>query len=152
MKTLVAIACLFAAACASETQSRPPREAREEPHVIAPTPTPFPDTAFTCASCAPPSTRFETRVIGETTPQGTRYRGAPVDLDFKGADLQDVFRLLADVGKVNIVVAGEISGTITMKMRRVPWDQALDVVARAKGLALERDGNVILVRPEGAKK
>jgi len=112
---------------------------------------PLPDTAFTCASCAPPSSRFETRVIGESAaPQGARYRGAPVDVDFKSVDLQDVFRLLADVGKVNIVVAGEVSGTITMKLRRVPWDQALDVVAKAKGLALERDGNVILVIPLGA--
>jgi type IV pilus assembly protein PilQ len=47
---------------------------------------------------------------------------------------------------VNIVVAGDVSGTITLKLARVPWDQALDVVAKAKGLALERDGNVIIVR------
>ena len=63
----------------------------------------------------------------------------------KGADLQDVFRLISDVGKVNIVVAGEVTGTITLKLKNVPWDQALDVVARAKNLSLERDGNVIIV-------
>jgi len=148
-KTAVAIACLCAAACASETQTRPPREAHD---VAPPTAAPLPDTAFTCESCVAPSTRFETRVIADSAPRGARYHGATVDLDLKGADLQDVFRLLADVGKVNIVVAGEVSGTITMRLRHVPWDQALDVVAKAKGLALEHDGNVILVRPEGVKK
>ena len=112
----------------------------------------MPETAFRCDTCAPPPTRFETRRIGETGPRRSRFHGATVDVDLKGADLADVFRLLADVGKVNIVVAGEVTGTITMKLRRVPWDQALDVVARAKGLALEHEGNVILVRPEGAKK
>lgn len=92
--------------------------------------------------------RFATRRIGpEGGGDGTRWHGARIDLDVKGADLQDVFRLIADVGKVSIVVAGEVSGTITLKLKGVPWDQALDVVARAKGLTLERDGNVIVVHP-----
>ncbi len=73
----------------------------------------------------------------------------PVDLDLKGADLADVFRLLADVGHVNIVVDGTVTGSITLRLKHVPWDQALDLVARTKGLALERDGNVIVVRASG---
>ncbi|MCA9588434.1 MAG: secretin and TonB N-terminal domain-containing protein [Myxococcales bacterium] len=68
-----------------------------------------------------------------------------MDLDLKDADLADVFRLLADVGRVNIVVGGEVSGKVTMRLRHVPWDQALDVIVRAKELSIERDGNVLLI-------
>ena len=74
-----------------------------------------------------------------------------MNLDLKNADLQEAFRLIADVGKVNIVVAGEVTGTITVKLTDVPWDQALEVIARAKGLVIEKDGTVYLVRPSGAK-
>jgi len=117
---------------------------------------PLPETAFEGPSApgAPGAAaaggvdRFETRRIGgggAGDGAGARYRGAPVDLDLKGAELADVFRLLADVGRVNIVVGSEVTGTVTMRLRQVPWDQALDVIVRAKGLALERDGNVIIV-------
>ncbi len=159
----VAFACLCVSACAGETQARPPHAASSsdvDAHADR-APLPLPDTAFRgdgreeeAEPTATPISRFHTRRIGAddgTEGRRSRFRGAPVDLDLKGADLQDVFRLLADVGKVNLVVAGEVSGTITMKLRRVPWDQALDVVAKAKNLSLERDGNVILVRPHGAK-
>ncbi|HSO38160.1 MAG TPA: secretin and TonB N-terminal domain-containing protein, partial [Labilithrix sp.] len=96
---------------------------------------------------APPLSRFETRRIGAASDdeRRPRYHGATVDLDLKNADLADVFRLLADVGHVNIVVSGEVTGTITLRLRHVPWDQALDVIARTKGLGLERDGNVLTV-------
>jgi type II secretory pathway component HofQ len=91
--------------------------------------------------------RFAPRRIGPRGEEAAhRYHGARIDLHVKNGDLQEVFRLIADVGKVNIVVAGDVSGTITLDLARVPWDQALDVVAKAKGLALERDGNVIIVR------
>lgn len=65
----------------------------------------------------------------------------------KSADLHDVLRLVADVGRVNLVVADDVRGTITLRLRGVPWDQALDVVARAKGLAVERDGAILFVGP-----
>lgn len=52
----------------------------------------------------------------------------------------------ADVGRVNLVVASDVTGTITLRLRRVAWDQALDVVVRAKGLEAERERDVILVR------
>ena len=63
----------------------------------------------------------------------------------KGADLHEVCRLIADVGRVNIVVSDEVRGTVTVKMKGVPWDQALDTILRAKGYRAERDGSVILV-------
>lgn len=150
-----AFACLFACACAHETQERP---IRNQASAVAREPIreagPLPASAFRSdddlraprdAEPAPRS-RFETRRIGGDEGERTvRYRGAPVDLDVKDADLSDVFRLLAEVGHVNIVVSGEVTGTITLRLRHVPWDQALDVIARTKSLGVERDGNVMTV-------
>ena len=91
--------------------------------------------------------RMEPRTIGggASAPQAPRYHGAPIDLDVKGAELVEVCRLIADVGKVNIVVSDQVQGTVTIKMKRVPWDQALDTILRAKGFRAERDGSVIMV-------
>jgi type IV pilus assembly protein PilQ len=93
--------------------------------------------------------RFETKHIVDTEPP-RRFTGAPIDIDVKNADVQEVCRFLADVGHVNIVVASEVSGSVTLRLHHVPWDQALDVVVRVRGLELERDGDIFLVTP--AKK
>lgn len=114
---------------------------------------PLPSSAFVgpegeASSRAPAEDRFAPHTIGprsEDVARGPRWSGAKVDLDVKGADVHDVLRLIADVGRVNLVVADDVRGTITLRLRGVPWDQALDVVARAKGLAVERDGAVLLV-------
>lgn len=153
MRVSVAFACLLSLGCARETPERPaPKSASKSSSEIHPSSLPMPETAFSGnESDAGSGTyasedRFSTRHIG---PSGDatahRYGGARIDLDVKGADLHDVFRLIADVGRVNIVVAGDVSGTITLKLKSVPWDQALDVVAKARNLSLERDGNVIIV-------
>jgi Secretin and TonB N terminus short domain len=145
---------LLTISCAHETQERPIQSPASALATRAPAP--LPSTAFRSdaelrgppardAEPASPS-RFETRRIGGDDGDRThRYRGAPVDLDVKNADLSDVFRLLADVGHVNIVVSGEVTGTITLRLKHVPWDQALDVIARTKSLGVERDGNVMTV-------
>lgn len=154
------LACLTTLSCAGETHERPPSPrapaaARSEPEL------PLPDTAFRsgdedarrpgAAAAAPQAPgRFETRRIGDDdAPRGPRFTGRAVNLDLKNADLQEALRLIADVGNVNIVVSGEVTGTITLRLRGVPWDQALDVIARAKGLATEREGSVILVHARG---
>jgi len=76
-----------------------------------------------------------------------RYVGRRIDLDFKGADIHNILRLLADVGQVNVIVADDVRGDVTIKMRDVPWDQALDVVLRSKGLGSVREGNLLRVAP-----
>jgi type IV pilus assembly protein PilQ len=76
-----------------------------------------------------------------------RYNGRRIDLDLKDADIHNVLRLLADVGRVNIVTADDVSGNVTIKMKNVPWDQALDVALQAKGLGMVRQGNLIRVAP-----
>jgi len=74
-----------------------------------------------------------------------RYHGARINLDMKDTPIHEMLRLLADVGRVNIVAAEDVGGTVTIVMRNVPWDQALDVVLQAKGLGMVRQGNLIRV-------
>ncbi|MCS6915316.1 MAG: type IV pilus secretin PilQ [Myxococcota bacterium] len=77
-----------------------------------------------------------------------RYEGRRIDLDFKDADIHNILRLLSDVGQVNIITTDDVKGTVTIRMRDVPWDQALDVVLKAKGLGSVREGNLIRVAPQ----
>lgn len=76
-----------------------------------------------------------------------RYQGRRIDLDLKDADIHNVLRLLADVGHVNIITADNVSGSVTIRMRNVPWDQALDVILQAKSLGVIRQGNLMRVAP-----
>ncbi len=78
---------------------------------------------------------------------GQRYSGRRIDLDFKDADIHNILRLLSEVGGVNVVTADNVGGTVTIRMRDVPWDQALDVILQAKGLGMVRQGNLIRVAP-----
>jgi type IV pilus assembly protein PilQ len=86
-------------------------------------------------------------VSGSALATTNGYTGRRIDLDLKDADVHNVLRLLADVGQVNIVTADNVAGSVTIKMRNVPWDQALDVVLQSKGLGMVRGGNIIRVAP-----
>lgn len=79
--------------------------------------------------------------------QAGRYGGRRIDLDLKDADVHNVLRLLADVGRVNIVTADNVQGSVTIRMRNIPWDQALDVILQSKNLGMVRRGNIIRVAP-----
>lgn len=87
---------------------------------------------------------FTPTVLGQ---QRGRYTGRRIDLDLKDADVHNVLRLLADVGRVNIVTADNVSGSVTIRMRNVPWDEALDVVLQSKKLGMVRQANMIRVAP-----
>ncbi|MFW2387666.1 MAG: type IV pilus secretin PilQ [Polyangiales bacterium] len=76
-----------------------------------------------------------------------RYSGRRIDLDFKDADIHNILRLLSEVGGVNVVTADNVGGSVTIRMRDVPWDQALDVVLQAKALGMVRQGNLLRVAP-----
>lgn len=77
--------------------------------------------------------------------RGTKWRGHRIDLDLKDASLPDVFRFLADVGRVNVVVADDVTGRVTLRLERVPWDQVLCTIAATKQLDVTVDGGVLLV-------
>ncbi|NVJ01190.1 type IV pilus secretin PilQ [Myxococcus sp. AM009] len=83
----------------------------------------------------------------EGAPQQARYRGKRVSFEFKDIDIQNLLRVIAEISKKNIVVADDVSGRVTIRLRNVPWDQALDLVLRTKALGKEEFGNIIRIAP-----
>ena len=73
-----------------------------------------------------------------------RYTGKPISIDVQSAELSHVLRLLSDVGQFNLVMDEGVSGTITLKLDEVPWDQVMDNVLRQKALGMKKVGNRIL--------
>ena len=71
-----------------------------------------------------------------------RWNGSRISLDLKDADLKDVFRLMARISGLNVVVAPEVQGRLTMTLRDVPWDQALDIICKNFDLAYEVEGTL----------
>jgi hypothetical protein len=85
-------------------------------------------------------------VVSARTPSGPpRGVGRPIDLDVKNADIAEVCRFLADTGGVNVVIGDGVGGTVTVRLKHVPWDTALEAILHAKGYRAERDGNIITV-------
>ena len=80
------------------------------------------------------------------------YTGSRIFLDVQDADIKAVFRLLAEQGKVSIVSGDDVKGTVTLHMKDVPWDQALDTILDLKGLDKKREGNIITVITLDRKK
>ncbi len=80
----------------------------------------------------------------------TKYKGQKISLDLQNADVQSVFRLLSEVGGVNIVLGEEIKGKVTLKLKDVPWDQVLDIVMARFGLGKVTLDDVIYIAPIGA--
>lgn len=70
-----------------------------------------------------------------------------ITLDVVRADVHDVLRMLADVGRLNLVVSEGVQGKVTLKLRDVPWRQALETVLQSQGLGQELRGNVLRVAP-----
>jgi type II secretory pathway component HofQ len=85
-------------------------------------------------------------------PPNARYRGKAIDLDVKAADIHEVYRLLGDVGRVNIVIPDTIKARVTMRLKRVPWDQVACTVAAAHRLDISVNGNVLLVTARDPKR
>jgi type IV pilus assembly protein PilQ len=81
--------------------------------------------------------------------QGTRggYRGDKLSLNFQNVDIRALLQVIADFTNLNIVVRDSVAGSITLRLKDVPWDQALDIVLQSKNLDMRKNGNVILVAP-----
>ena len=76
------------------------------------------------------------------------YKGARVTFNFQDIPVRSVLQLIAEESNFNIVVADSVQGNVTLRLLNVPWDQALDLVLRAKGLDKRSQGNVIVVGPQ----
>ncbi|MBN8923024.1 MAG: fimbrial protein [Rhodanobacter sp. 68-29] len=98
---------------------------------------------------APKKGQNTAAAAGRLTPgQQQAYTGTRATFNFQDIPVRSVLQLIADTSKLNIVAADSVSGSITLRLVNVPWDQALDVILRAKGLDKRRDGNVIWVAPQ----
>ncbi|WP_457670573.1 type IV pilus secretin PilQ [Thiolapillus sp.] len=75
------------------------------------------------------------------------YVGEKLSLNFQDIEVRSVLQLLADFTGLNMVVSDSVSGRITLRLKNVPWDQALDIILKTKGLSKRQNGNVILVAP-----
>jgi len=84
-------------------------------------------------------------VRDETRGQTKVYTGQKLSLDFKDADIKNVFRLLAEVSGLNIVVTDEVNKKVTVRLVEVPWDQALDLLIDTNGLGKEQSGNIVRI-------
>ncbi len=100
---------------------------------------------------APKTAGFTTeapRYAEEGAPQQTRrYSGKRVSFEFKDIDIHNLLRIIAEISKKNIVVADDVAGRVTIRLRNVPWDQALELILRSKGLGKEELGSIIRVAP-----
>src|SRR5690606_34192048 len=91
--------------------------------------------------------------MGQTAAQVARgdapaYRGSPVTFNFQDVPVRTVLQLIAELSDLNIVASDSVTGNVTLRLVNVPWDQALDIVLRAKSLDKRRSGNVVWVAPQ----
>lgn len=75
------------------------------------------------------------------------YRGEPLSLNFQDIEVRAALQVLADHAGINLVASDTVQGSLTLRLEDVPWDQALDLVLRSKGLARREEGNVLVVAP-----
>jgi len=80
--------------------------------------------------------------------EARRYNGRPVTFNFQDVPVRTVLQLIAEESNLNIVASDTVQGNVTLRLVNVPWDQALDIVLRAKGLDKRRDGAVVWVAPQ----
>ncbi|MBP1723955.1 MAG: pilQ [Deltaproteobacteria bacterium] len=87
----------------------------------------------------------EPKIVEGDKTQLTSYKGSKISLDFKDADIHNIFRLIAEVSNLNIITTDEVKGKVTIRLVNVPWDQALDVILTTKNLIKIEEGNVLRI-------
>ncbi len=75
------------------------------------------------------------------------FQGRRISLDFKDADIHNILRLISEVAKINIITSDDVKGKITITLRNVPWDQALDIILKTKKLGKVQHDNIIRIAP-----
>lgn len=78
-----------------------------------------------------------------------QFTGERISLSFQSVEIRSLLQIIADVAGTNMVISDSVNGDIAMRLQNVPWDQALDIILRSKGLGMRRQGNVMMVAPVG---
>ena len=76
------------------------------------------------------------------------YTGERLSLNFQDIEVRAVLQLIADFTGLNMVASDTVTGNVTLRLKNVPWDQALDIILKSKGLGMRKDDNVIMVAPQ----
>ena len=80
--------------------------------------------------------------------QGPGYTGEKLSLNFQNIEVRALLQVIADFTNFNVVTSDTVTGNVTLRLKDVPWDQALDIILQAKGLGLRKSGNVIWIAPK----
>jgi type IV pilus assembly protein PilQ len=80
--------------------------------------------------------------------QGPGYSGEKLSLNFQNIEVRSLLQVIADFTNFNVVTSDSVSGAVTLRLKDVPWDQALDIILQAKGLGMRKNGNVLWIAPK----
>jgi type IV pilus secretin PilQ/predicted competence protein len=132
------------AAAAAPVTPAPAAMPAPRPDALSPLALPaLPEPQAPAAPAEEPATPDQSN-IGTACGQ-TGNLGTPISLDFKDGDLQDIFRLFADISGLNVVVNPGVTGKVTLKLNEVPWGRALELILKTNGLGCVLEGNVIRI-------
>jgi len=90
----------------------------------------------------------EVKVDPKKLTQGIGYNGQKLSLNFQSIEVRSLLQVIADFTNFNIVTSDSVSGSVTLRLQDVPWDQALDIILQAKSLGMRKSGNVIWIAPK----
>ena len=85
---------------------------------------------------------------GKTSAASRGYRGDKLSMNFQNIEVRALLQVIADFTGLNVVASDSVSGNLTLRLKDVPWDQALDIVMQARGLDMRRSGNVLWIAPK----
>lgn len=80
--------------------------------------------------------------------QGSGYNGEKLSLNFQNIEIRSLLQVIADFTNFNVVTSDTVTGNVTLRLKDVPWDQALDIILQARGLGMRKSGNVLLIAPK----
>ena len=80
--------------------------------------------------------------------RGPGYTGEKLSLNFQNIEIRSLLSVIAEFTSFNIVTSDSVSGAVTLRLKDVPWDQALDIILQARGLGMRKTGNVLLIAPK----
>lgn len=80
--------------------------------------------------------------------QGPGYSGEKLSLNFQNIEVRSLLQVIADFTNFNVVTSDSVTGAVTLRLKDVPWDQALDIILQAKGLGMRKTGNVLWIAPK----
>jgi type IV pilus assembly protein PilQ len=89
----------------------------------------------------------EVKPAVDTKMEGRKYTGEKLSLNFQNVEVRAVLNVIADFTDLNIITSDSVTGNITLRLKDVPWDQALDIILQTRGLDMRKTGNVIWIAP-----